>query len=263
MKSIKRKNTKKKNYNKIIFVSIFLILEIVIIGLIEKNKRDKDIQMAFSDLEENNIVVEENNQKLQKEIDSSISDWNLILVNKDKLIPDDYQVKAEIVEGNHKTDYRIVENVKNMLSDARKAGLNPIICSSYRSTAKQKTLFNNKLNEYKKKGYSVEAATEKASLWVAVPGTSEHEIGLALDIVSKKYQLLDEKQEETAEQQWLMEHCNEYGFVLRYPTDKKEITQINYEPWHYRYVGVDNAKFMTEKGYCLEEYIEYLKSFEK
>lgn len=134
MKSIKRKNTKKKNYNKIIFVSIFLILEIVIIGLIEKNKRDKDIQMAFSDLEENNIVVEENNQKLQKEIDSSISDWNLILVNKDKLIPDDYQVKAEIVEGNHKTDYRIVENVKNMLSDARKAGLNPIICSSYRSS---------------------------------------------------------------------------------------------------------------------------------
>ena len=106
-----------------------------------------------------------------------------------------------------------------------------------------------------------QAAEEEAAKWVTIPGTSEHEIGLALDIVDKSYQLLDSKQEETKAQKWLLSHCSDYGFVLRYPKDKTEITQIDYEPWHYRYVGVQNAKFMEEKGYCLEEFIQYLNSF--
>lgn len=102
-------------------------------------------------------------------------------------------------------------------------------------------------------------AQKEASYWVTLPKTSEHEIGLAVDIVSANYQILNEKQETTAVQKWLMEHCIDYGFVLRYPTDKKEITKINYEPWHYRYVGIENAKFMKENDFCLEEFIEYLK----
>ncbi|MCI8383288.1 MAG: M15 family metallopeptidase [Clostridia bacterium] len=83
-------------------------------------------------------------------------------------------------------------------------------------------------------------------------------MGLAVDIVSDRYQTLDKKQENTPVQKWLMEHCVDYGFILRYPTYKKDTTKINYEPWHYRYVGVENAKFMQEKNFCLEEYIEYL-----
>ena len=90
---------------------------------------------------------------------------------------------------------------------------------------------------------------------VAVPGTSEHQLGLALDIVDMNHQILDESQEETDTQQWLMAHSWEYGFILRYPNDKSEITGIIYEPWHYRYVGRDAAREIYEQGVCLEEYL--------
>ena len=87
------------------------------------------------------------------------------------------------------------------------------------------------------------------------PGTSEHQAGLAVDIVSVEYQVLDEGQEDTPLQQWLMAHCWEYGFILRYPTDKSDLTGVGYEPWHYRYVGEEAAKAVTEQGICLEEYL--------
>ncbi|MDY3692539.1 MAG: M15 family metallopeptidase [Dysosmobacter sp.] len=99
-------------------------------------------------------------------------------------------------------------------------------------------------------------AENQASFWVARPGTSEHQTGLAVDIVDQNYQLLDEKQENKPVQQWLMAHCTEYGFILRYPTGKSEITGIGYEPWHYRYVGLDAAREITEQGLCLEEYLD-------
>lgn len=145
-----------------------------------------------------------------------------------------------------------------MLADARASGINPEICSAYRSTKYQTTLYNNKINEYLRKGFNREQATEQASKWVTTPGTSEHEIGLSLDIIDNNYQILDENQENTPVQKWLMEHCYEYGFILRYPTEKRDITKINYEPWHYRYVGVKDAMIIKEKGYCLEKYIEYI-----
>ena len=150
-----------------------------------------------------------------------------------------------------------------MLADARKEGLSPLICSSYRTNAKQQKLYNNKVREYERWGCGSEEAEELASYWVAIPGTGEHETGMAVDIVSSDYQILDEKQEQTEVQKWLIENSYKYGFALRYPTDKKDITMINYEPWHYRYVGVDNATYMKEHDMCLEEYIEYLKQFEE
>lgn len=90
---------------------------------------------------------------------------------------------------------------------------------------------------------------------MAVPGTREHELGLALDIVSMENQNLDESQMETEFQKWMMEHCTEYGFILRYPVDKGEITGIGFEPWHYRYVGREDAEKIKESGLCLEEYV--------
>ena len=90
---------------------------------------------------------------------------------------------------------------------------------------------------------------------MAPPGTSEHQTGLAVDIMATDYPVLDEKQAQTEEQQWLMEHCWEYGFILRYPTDKSSVTGIGYEPWHYRYVGQETAASIYERGLCLEEYI--------
>ena len=166
------------------------------------------------------------------------------------------------VEYGHSVDERIAEALTNMLNDARKQGLSPVICSSYRTQQKQERLYNDKVNEYIWSGNSKETAKDLASYWVAIPGTGEHQTGLAVDIVSSKYQILDEKQEQTKEQQWLIENSYKYGFILRYPTEKKQITMINYEPWHYRYVGVENALYIKENNICLEEYIEYLKQFE-
>lgn len=141
-----------------------------------------------------------------------------------------------------------------MMDDCRAAGLNPVICSSYRTHDKQEELFRKKVNTLRKQGYSQEEAETEAARWVARPGTSEHETGLAVDIVDKSYQLLDEKQEQTPVQQWLMAHCAEYGFILRYSVEKSDLTGIGYEPWHYRYVGTEAAKAITEQGLCLEEY---------
>ena len=185
------------------------------------------------------------------------------MVNKNHNVPEGYSVELEEAEEGHQVDRRIAKSLKQMLSDARKEGLSPIICSSYRTNEKQQKLYNNKVKEYKRWGCSSEEAEELASYWVAIPGTGEHETGLAVDIVSRDYQILDEKQEQTDVQKWLIENSYKYGFALRYPTDKKDITMINYEPWHYRYVGIDNATYMKEHDLCLEEYINYLKQFEE
>ena len=211
--------------------------------------------------EEANIKEEEN--KKEKDIESHTSDWELLLVNKNHKIPENYSMELEELELTHRADKRIVEPLKQMLADARKEGLSPIICSSYRTNDKQKQLYNSKTMEYRREGYSLEDAEEMASYWVAIPGTGEHETGLAVDIVSENYQMLDEGQEKTQEQKWLIDNSYKYGFALRYPTDKKEITMINYEPWHYRYVGIENATYMKEHDMCLEEYIDYLKQFEE
>lgn len=243
-----------------------LIILVLIFGIINtfmnirKQEYNEVVEVVAEPMEEN--TIKEPEVQPQKEIASNINDWNLILVNKDNPIPDNYKPEVTIVEENFKVDTRIKDAALQMLTDARNQGLSPVICSAYREPDYQKMLFNKKVKEYKRQGYSQSRAEEQAALWVTIPGTSEHEIGLSLDIVSKEYQILDEKQESTDVQKWLMEHCYEYGFILRYPTNKKDITKINYEPWHYRYVGVENAMFMKEKGFCLEEYIEYLKSFE-
>lgn len=258
MKKKKIRRKRKKNIF-VGFVSILLIVIIMIILLTNKKEKQEETVETFLSGTDNVIVVETK----KPEIDSRTTDWNLILVNKENRIPEDYQVELQIVEGKHKVDTRIVEPLTQMLTDARKEGLQPYICSSYRTNQTQTTLFNKKVKQYQRLGYSKQQAEEEASYWVTLPKTSEHEVGLSVDIVSKSYQILDEKQENTAVQKWLMENCDKYGFTLRYPTYKKEITRINYEPWHYRYVGIENAKFMKEKDYCLEEYIAYLKEYEE
>ncbi|MFQ7289836.1 MAG: M15 family metallopeptidase [Lacrimispora saccharolytica] len=105
-------------------------------------------------------------------------------------------------------------------------------------------------------GYPEEDVAVEAAKTVAVPGTSEHELGLALDIVDSSYPELETEQENTPVQRWLMKNSWKYGFVLRYPSDKSALTGIIYEPWHYRYVGKEAAKVMYEEELCLEEYLE-------
>ena len=268
-KKARRKKKRKFNPKKFIKTWSVIISVIVIIVMItdkkegKEEKEEKQKTQAKTETVETtatvtNDAMKEETEKL--EINSKISDWNLMLVNKDKKVPEGYRFHQQTIENGYQVDNRIVEPLNQMLTDARKQGLDPFICSAYRATSTQKMLFDQKVNEHINLGYSKKEAEEKASYWVTFPQTSEHEIGLAVDIISEKYKKLDETQEDTEVQKWLMEHCTEYGFILRYPTYKHEITKINYEPWHYRYVGIENAKYMKEKELCLEEYIEKLKN---
>lgn len=186
---------------------------------------------------------------------TSQEDWRLLLVNPWNTLPEGFSVQLTTLKNGHAIDERAYPDLQAMMDAARAEGLSPIICSSYRTQEKQQALFDAQVNKNLAQGYSREEAERKAGEWVAVPGTSEHQTGLAVDIVSLNYQLLDENQEKTPEQKWLMENCWKYGFILRYPTDKSELTGIGYEPWHYRYVGKETAKEIMEKGLCLEEYL--------
>lgn len=179
----------------------------------------------------------------------------LILINPWHLLPEDYEADLEHVEYGHSMDACAAEHLRDMLSDCREAGNSPLICSSYRDRHKQEILFDNDVRRFMYRGYSEEEAREETARNVAVPGSSEHEAGLAVDIVYLRRQVLDESQELNETQQWLMEHCWEYGFILRYPRDKQEITGITYEPWHYRYVGYEAAREIMSRGICLEEYL--------
>lgn len=185
-------------------------------------------------------------------------DWRLVLVNSDNLLPKNYEPTLTQLENGHAIDERAFNDLQEMFNSCRNEGLNPLICSSYRSQEKQESLYAEKVRSLQYSGYSYEDALKEAGTVVAVPGTSEHQLGLALDIVDESNQVLDTAQEKTAVQQWLMKHSWEYGFTLRYPSDKCDITGIIYEPWHYRYVGKDAARVMYENGLCLEEYLEQL-----
>lgn len=188
-------------------------------------------------------------------------DWSLILVNKQNLIPEDYEVELATIRGNIKADVRIVDKVLDMIEAAKDDGVYISICSPYRDYERQVMLFNRKMRSYTARGYSKDEAYELASNTVAIPGTSEHQLGLAFDFISNDYTSLDEGFENTDAGRWLKEHGAEYGFILRYPKNKVDITDIQFEPWHYRYVG-DAAKYIMENDLCLEEYVEQIGMME-
>ena len=191
--------------------------------------------------------------------DSEKSQWYLKLVNAENPMTqeDVPELEVETVDENqYQVDARIVADLQDMFDAARAAGRNPVICSAFRSWDYQVSLYENKIDRVmQEEGLNEAQAQEKAGTVVAKPGTSEHQMGLALDIVSSEYMNLDEGQMETEDQQWLIENSWKYGFILRYPLDKSDITGIIFEPWHYRYVGKKAAKEITEQGLTLEEYL--------
>lgn len=178
-----------------------------------------------------------------------------LLVNLWNPLPEQYTVKLEKLDNGLQIAAEARPALEKMLSDCEAAGMDVTVCSAYRTESTQNRLYQNKIARLRATGYSREEALAEAGRWVAPPGTSEHQTGLAVDIMATDYPVLDEKQAQTEEQQWLMEHCWEYGFILRYPTDKSSVTGIGYEPWHYRYVGQETAASIYERGLCLEEYI--------
>ena len=184
----------------------------------------------------------------------------LLLVNPWNPVPEDYSVEViPVGEWQIGEDQEIAtlcaDALLRMIADCQEAGYRPYICSSYRTQAMQEGLYYNKLVRVLEMGYSWDDAPDIAAQSVAVPGTSEHQLGLAADIIDSEYTYLDEGQERTGTQRWLMENSWRYGFILRYPNGTTETTGIIYEPWHYRYVGERFAKDIYEKDVTLEEYI--------
>lgn len=182
---------------------------------------------------------------------------DILLVNKDYKLPEDYSVTLKkLPDGTNRAAEEAYQPLCDMLAAGRREGLSFEICSSYRDVKRQQELFDEDLNALMRQGYSYQEAYDEVAKETMPPGHSEHSTGLAFDIVSMGYQMLDAGQKKTAENKWLREHCAEYGFILRYPEGKEDITQISYESWHFRYVGVEAAKYIMENDLTLEEYLE-------
>ena len=182
------------------------------------------------------------------------ADLSKLIVNGKYSLPANYKPQlAEAVKGSGVyLDYRVAPYYQQMYDAALKDGITLTPVSGYRSYDRQKNNFENRIKEHMNSGMDKVEATKKAATVIMVPGSSEHNAGLAMDICS-----LAESFENYKEFQWLDEHAHEYGFILRYPKDERsrEITGVVYEPWHYRYVGVDTAKEIKSKGITLEEYV--------
>lgn len=189
--------------------------------------------------------------------------WDLILVNPWNKLPQGFTVELASIGNGHSVDARCADALKQMLADCRGAGLSPVVCSSYRTQQKQEDLFYKRVAARMARGMSQAEAEADTARSTAVPGTSEHQTGLAVDIVDNHNWSLDESQATMPAQKWLMEHSWEYGFILRYSSEKSSLTGIIYEPWHYRYVGKDVARTMYEQGICFEEYIQQMKEYER
>ena len=181
---------------------------------------------------------------------------DIVLVNNKHPIDENKRIDLIRIFDKQFISYEAYRPFLEMFTAMKKQGLKPLVCSSYRSIEKQDELFKSKCQYYITKGYQQNQAEALASTWVARPYYSEHHTGLALDIVSSDNQRLDESQENTKEQQWLMKNSWKYGFILRYPKNCIDMTYVNYEPWHYRYVGKEAAKIIYKKGITLEEYLD-------
>ena len=239
------------------------------LGSLGKKRLREEVAALSTQVSEKNKEVQNTKNELQMVKDREALDdgelelpWNLTLVNKWNEMEEGY-VPPELTEVGEDlfVDSRIADALTKMLDDADAAGLDPFICSAYRSIERQENLFDTGMKQRLNSGLNYYAAFEKTASVIAVPGTSEHALGLAVDIISVSNTNLDESQEETKEFKWFEENCYKYGFILRYPNGTTDITGIIYEPWHYRYVGVEVAQEIQSLGVTFEEYIQdyYLK----
>ena len=193
-----------------------------------------------------------------------LADPLMVLVNHTSKMPDDYTFDTKEC-GSATAVNKTLQTVAcdaflSMQKAAADDGVTVWMQSGYRSVKYQTSLYERKTKYYLDKGYDNATAKEKAAAVVNPPGYSEHNCGLAADLNSPEHTGLDEGFEKTAAFRWLCEHAGDYGFILRYPKDAEDKTEIIYEPWHWRYVGVENAAKINASGLCFEEYIETLQS---
>jgi len=264
---MRRQKRKEINYKKIAF--IFIIILIIFFGMksvVSKSEKDEILGEGKINTDAVQVgsdkVVGNEEVKLKNDIDNTknsvndINDWRLVLVNKDNKLPEDFSINLIAIDEHREFDSRAINQLKDTIENMRKSGASNVwVQSAYRSIETQTSLFNNKVNEYIRQGKTKKEAEALTENTINRPGTSEHNLGLAVD-----FNYVDYNFDTTKAFKWLKENAEKYGFILRYPKEKESITKVNYEPWHWRYVGVEHAKEINELGYCLEEYIEYLKN---
>lgn len=235
-----RSNRNRKKVKKVIVLIEILCMIALCFGVfkIVNNRIEERKQQAIAQEAAKQAELE------RQQIEEELNKWNLILVNNSHAIPDNYDITTKEIEDDYKVDERIYGDLRKMIDDCRDAGYEPKVISAFRTREFQQSLYDRAVNKND----------------TAKPGHSEHECGLAADIIDADSlswgDPLIDKQEDMPAQKWLMEHCQDYGFILRYPKDKEDVTEIIYEPWHYRYVGKEHAKKIMENGICLEEYLE-------
>lgn len=250
-------------------IILFLLIIIAIVVIVARKVIVNDGQAANSETSE--ISNNDNSEQSQNTTNSTnetgtenssntvtasnnlslLDDWQIRLVNRDNPLPDDFTVELENLDASRKFDKRAIEPLKQMICDMRDQGIKNIWAqSTYRSIEYQKGLYEKSINKYLKQGKSQEEAQKLTDEYINRPGTSEHHLGLAVD-----FNNVDEGFENTKAYKWLLENASDYGFILRYPKEKENITGIEYEPWHWRYVGPEHAKKMKEQNLCLEEYV--------
>lgn len=181
-------------------------------------------------------------------------DWNLTLVNRWNPIPEDYGTPPLTTLNNgQRIDGRILDNLQTMFDAMRAQGLSPEVTAGYRTRGEQQQIMDDKVAELRGQGMPRRSAEREAGRWVAEPGTSEHELGLAVDVNAVNH---NDAQANQNVYDWLAAHAWEHGFILRYTDAKAKTTGTAGEAWHYRYVGAEAAKSMQESGQCLEEYLK-------
>lgn len=228
-------------------VAVIILMLCIIFFVIQKCSNIKKV---------NNINVSENKNETKIENkNKEIDDWRLVLVNYENTLSKDFEPELSSIDKTREFDSRAIEYLMQMLQDMKNQGYRNIWPqSTYRSVARQEEIFNKKVENYMATGKNREESERLTLQIINKPGTSEHNLGLAVD-----FNNVDYKFEQSKEYEWLVNNAEDYGFVLRYPKEKKDITKVDCEPWHWRFVGEENAKKMNELDMCLEEYIEYLK----
>lgn len=181
---------------------------------------------------------------------SGKDDWALYVIGNDNPLPEDFTVETKLVSNGGQLDVRCADYAIQMLNDAAEQNVGLYVTSAYRSIQKQTENMESYINTLMSQGYTKEAATEQAHKEIALPGHSEHNAGLAMDIVSDNYWSshtdLEESFDQLPQYDWLIENSWKYGFILSYPKGKEGITGFIYEPWHYRFVGIEHAKKIHE-----------------
>lgn len=175
--------------------------------------------------------------------------WNLVLVNYDHPIPENYLTETAELPNGIQVDARIYPYLTEMLDDMQSVGIYAVVGEGFRTADEQQAMMDEKINAYIAEGFSRKRSESLAAESVARVGYSEHQLGLAADINADK---LHTENDEVYS--WLAENAYKYGFILRYPPEKEDITGITYEPWHYRYVGSEAAEEIHNRRICLEEY---------